>query len=284
MNTLPEPVLEETSARRLNGHLHLVCDADSRGETRLRHQSFRAPIHLSKPHRDQGCLVLNIANPTAGFFEGDRLAVDVSVERGARLLLTSPGANRIHAMDAGCATVRQRLRVAGGGSLETWPELLIPQRGSRYRQHTTIELEPGAELLFFERLAPGRTAMGEIFAFAELRLETDLYVAGRLLLRERSRLVPGGRMLEALRRRFPSAYYAGAILSAPALHPHSACWQALHEQQDGNTWIGTSSLGGNSFVLKIIASDSLTLRRALVAARETVYSALGRKVPGLRRI
>ena len=65
--------------RGLAGHLELVCDVDSRGWTRLGHQSFRAPYHLSKPHHDAGALVLNVVNPTAGLLEGDR-----SAERGAR--------------------------------------------------------------------------------------------------------------------------------------------------------------------------------------------------------
>ena len=271
------------SGRRLDGHLHLICDTSEHGQSRLREQSFCAPIHLSKPHYDGQTLVLNVANPTAGFFAGDRLTVDVRVAPGARLLLTTPSANRVHAMDCGCAMVQQRFRVAAGGSLETWPELLIPQRGSRYRQQTAIEMEPGAELLFFERLAPGRTAMGEIFAFADLRLDTDLHVDGRLLLRERARLAPGSRTLAALTRRFPTAYYASGILCAPALTPLSACWQILHEQQDARTWIGVSALGSNAFVLKLVAADSLALRRVLHFARETIYGSLGRPAPALRR-
>ena len=187
-------------------------------------------------------------------------------------------------MTAGHAAVRQRFRVASGASLETWPELLIPQGGSRYRQQTVIDLEPGAELLFFERLAPGRTAMGEVFAFNEVRLETDLRVNGRLFLRERSQLVPGSPVLEALSRTFPCAYYASAILSAPALNVLSPCWQALHDRQDERTWIGVSALGGNAFVLKMVAADSLALRSAWTFARETIYAALGREIPGLRRV
>ena len=278
-----ERPLAARSGSQLDGHLHLVCDTDANGQSRLCQQSFCAPIHLSKPHFDGNTLVLNVANPTAGFFSGDRLTVDVSVERGARLLLTTPSANRVHAMASGCASVQQRFQVADGGSLETWPELLIPQRGSHYRQHTVIELEAGAELLFFERLAPGRTAMGEIFAFTELRLDTDLRMTGRLLLRERARLTPGSRPLAALTRRFPGAYYASAVICAPALTPLSACWQILHEQQDERTWIGVSALGGAAFVLKIVAGDSLALRRVMLCVRQTIYASLGRQAPGLRR-
>jgi urease accessory protein len=278
----PAPAPELTGAR-LEGHLRLVCDLDGRGWCRLRAQSFSAPVHLSKPHYAQETLVLNVANPTAGFFAGDRLDVDVSVETGARLLLTAPSANRVHTMAAGHAEVRQRLRVAAGASLECWPELLIPQRGARYHQRTTIDLEPGAELLFFERLAPGRTAMGEAFAFTEVRLDLDVRRAGRLLLRERSHLVPGSPVLRALTRRFPGAYYAGAVLCSPGLDAAAACWPAMHEQQNDETWIGVSALQDGVFVLRMVAGSSLALRRGLHLARETIHHALGRQAPGLRR-
>lgn len=284
MTAVNAPTAAAPAPGRLAGHLHLVSDLDARGQTRLRHESFSAPIHLSKPHRGGDTLILNLANPTAGFFEGDRLTVDVRVEPGARLLLTAPSASRVHTMPGGGgAEVRQRFAVAAGGSLEFWPELLIPQRGSAYRQQTTIDLAADAELLFFERLAPGRTAMGEVFAFADLRLDLDLRVAGRLAARERAHLTPGGPAVTALRRRFPSAYYASAYLSAPALTALSPCWQTLHDRQDDRTWLGVSALGPSTFVLKIVAADSLALRRALVFARETIHQALGRPAPGLRR-
>ena len=123
-----------SEGRGLAGHLELVCDLDSRGRTRLRHQSFRAPFHLSKPHHADGALVLNVVNPTAGLLEGDRLRSEVRVENGARLVLTTPSANRVHTMRGGTAESGQTFRVESGGSLEVWPELLIPQRGARYTQ------------------------------------------------------------------------------------------------------------------------------------------------------
>ena len=54
-------------------------------------QSFRAPIHLSKSHLDQGHLVQCIVNPTAGFFDGDRLELDIHVAAGAKLVLDGRG-------------------------------------------------------------------------------------------------------------------------------------------------------------------------------------------------
>ena len=182
----------------LRGHLHLVAARDADGRTYLRQQSFCAPFHLSKPHHDAGALVVNAVNPTAGVFAGDEIEVRAEVESGARLLLTAPSAQRIHAMNGGEATVTQEFRVAAGGFFESWPELLIPQRGARLRQRTIARVEDGGEMLLIETIAPGRVASGECFAFDRLDWTTEIH-AGRLPHRPRA-LRPHPRESRARRR------------------------------------------------------------------------------------
>lgn len=269
---------------KLDGHLELVCDADAQGRTRIARQSFCAPVHLSKPFWDGNALVLNIASPTAGLLDGDRLRVEVEVRRGARLVLSTPAATRIHTMRAGRAEVTQHFQVQAGGALEVIPEMLIPQRGARYRQRTRIDVENGGELLFFEQLAPGRTAAGEAFAYDEILWATDLRAGGRAVARERFRLAPGENSLAGLRRQFATAYYGTALIVSDAWTPPGL--DAL--PQDAQCWVGLSRLGGaqphaHAHALKIVAGDSLHLRRAMHAARKFLHAAIGRPMAGLRR-
>src|SRR4030095_1973741 len=77
------------------GHLHIEGQADAQGRTFLARQSFRAPIHLSKPHWDGNYLIINVVNPTAGLFAGDHVEMNVRVCQGARAVLTSPSAARV---------------------------------------------------------------------------------------------------------------------------------------------------------------------------------------------
>jgi urease accessory protein UreH len=42
----------------------------------------------------------------------------------------------------------QRMRVATGAFLEFWPELFIPQRGTRYTQCTELKVDGDGEYLF----------------------------------------------------------------------------------------------------------------------------------------
>ena len=267
----------------LSGHLHLVCAADEHGRSHIRSQSFRAPIHLSKPHESEGVLVVNVVNPTAGLLAGDRIDCRVAVESGARLLLTAPSASRAHRTPDGRAEVAQEFDVAAGASLDVWPELFIPQGGASYRQSTIVRVAEGGELLFFELLAPGRVAMGEVFAYRSLDWATDVFFAGELIARERYRLSPESESVRALRAQFATAYYASCFAVSPRLNEESACWRAIHELHEAGAWIGCGPLRRGGWVIKLIAAGSVVFRQKLDAIRRELYAALGRRDPALRR-
>lgn len=267
----------------MNGHLDLLAVPGAQGATVLRRQSFAPPVHLSKPHQDAGWLVVNLASPTPGLFAGDVVEARVEVERGARLLLTAPSANRIHTMAGGIAELRQQFRVQAGGALDVWPEYLIPQVGSRYRQNTRMEVEPGGTLLWTESVAPGRAARGEVFAYTELRLSTDVYVGGRQVVRERYALGHGSLAVQALRRRFEEAYYASVIAVGNAAKDLDLRGiNALHDMKEA--WVGVSRPAGAAVVVKIVAENSPALRRVVERVRGELFHGMGLQAASLRRV
>jgi urease accessory protein len=267
--------------RSLRGHLHAVAAVDERGQTYLREQSFRAPLHLSKPHREAGALVINVVSPTAGLFDGDEVDLSLMVEPGARAVLTTPSANRIHQARSGRdAVMRQEITVQAGGFAEYYPELIIPQRGARYRQETTLRVARGGTLLFFEWLSPGRVAHGESFAYAGLHWNTDLWLDHDLIARERYALLPDGPSLAGLRLAFPSAHYLGCFLVGDLPFP-----QLEIERLDGpDTALGAGPIGSaGAWTIKALCRDNMVARRTLATLRATLYQALDRELPALRR-
>ncbi len=172
----------------VRGSLQLRAALDAAERTVLTHRHASGGFHLSKPYWDGTSLLVQWINPTAGIFSGDHLESEITVERGAALLLTTPSATRIHtrplpAMPPGFQ--RQHFRVEAGAFLEVQPELLIPQKRSAFVQKTLIELEAGASLYFAELLAPGRVAHGESLCFDSLELRVVLKIEGRCVLQER---------------------------------------------------------------------------------------------------
>jgi urease accessory protein len=279
------PATDILPKRGLSGHLDIECAADAQGRSYLCRQSFAAPMHLSKPHLDEGVLVVNVVNPTAGLLSGDRIRLAVSVQSGAALLLTAPSACRAHRMkELGYAETVQEFHVAQGAWLENLPEYFIPQAGSRYRQRTTIKVKPGGELLFFETLAPGRVAHGEAFAYDWLDWETDLFLGDTLIARERYRLSPDNGSLEPLRAQFPTAYYASVFVVSPNLTADHPCWLAIDALHNSEVWVGCGALRDKgAWSIKIIASGSIVLRDTQARVRALIHAALGRPLPSLRR-
>ena len=269
----------------LHGHLDLLAGTDEAGHTVLRRQSFAAPVHISKPHRDEGWLVVNMASPSPGLLAGDRVNVDVEVKSGARLLLTAPSANRIHTMAEGFAEVSQRFTVNAGGSLDVWPEYLIPQKDSAYRQRTRIEVEQGGTLLWTESIAPGRTAHGEVFEFRDMRIATDIILHGRAIVRERYRIGREHPSLPGLRAIFPQAYYASIVCVAPTMKSACAEFANLGLSLDSSqAWLGYSQLATGACVVKVIAADSPMLRTVVATVRTLLQRAVGIASPSLRRV
>ena len=251
----------------LTGHLDLTCSADESGRTFVREQSFRAPFHLSKPYWDEHALLVQIVNPTAGVFAGDALRSRVVVESGARLLLTTPSANRIHAMPSGRATLDQHFTVADGGWLEVMPELFIPQAGCRYTQRTTLDVAVGGEMFFVETLAPGRVARGEVFAFTEIAWEFALRHGGHLIARERFTLDPTDESTATLRVPFATGYYASCYVISDRVPPEHPVWRAIHDLSSDTALVGASRLVAGGSTIKILAADSIALTRTLRAIR-----------------
>ena len=269
----------------VEGHLHIECRVDSHGRTFLRKQSFRAPIHLSKPHWDGNFLTINVVNPTAGLFAGDHVEITVRVCAGARVVLTTPSATRVfrakHSMQR--TEIVQTIVVENGGRLDVCPDILIAHGGARYSQTTRIEVQPGGELFFTEMLAPGRTASGEVFAYEQLDFSTDLIVGSQVAVREKYRLGATSEGLQSMRRRFPRAYYASSLVVSC-----SERWEFLQrgvEALNGALVLaGASRPADNVYAIKVVASDSISLRTAIADVRTLVYSHWQSPEPTLRKL
>jgi urease accessory protein len=272
-----------------SGHLHLRAAARENGRTVLAAQAFRAPFHLSKPYWDAEARVLHVqvVNPTAGILAGDRLDAAIAVEREAALLVTTPSASRVFKMERGAAEGRQHFSVAGGGWLDVWPEPLVPHRDSVYRQETTLEVEPGGELLFVDQLLPGRLGHGEAWQWRSLRLGLTLRIGGELALRERFE-ASGGELqrMAALGGAAPgaAACFANAVLVSERAEAVEAVRPRLAALHCDGTWLGVSALRRGGWSLKIVAPDPIRLRATLREARRILADQFPRLRCDTRRL
>jgi urease accessory protein len=255
----------------------------------LAEQSFRAPFHISKPYwdGDTRALLVQVVNPTAGILSGDRLESQIAVQPAAALLVTTPSASRLFQMRGGEAECRQHFAVSAGAWLEVMPEPLVPHRGSRYRQVTSIDVDADGALFFVDQLMPGRVGHREAWVWDRLCLELTVRVSGELVLRER--LDQTGDQLREMAEFAGSgatACFANAVLIDPdSANRSEAAWlavvRALHS--DG-LWLGVSMLRAGGWSIKLVARDGMRLREALGNVRRILAATYPRLGSNLRKL
>lgn len=156
-------------------------------------QYHQGALRVIRPHYldDSGQVSYVIVNPGGGYLGGDRYGIDIDVDDGASLLLTTQSATKVYRTPDGHVQQDTRIRLGAGAVLEYLPDQLIAYRESTYRQRTTIHMSSDATLVMAEVVTPGWSPDGARFRFDEVRLRTDVYVDGRLEVLDHLLVRPG---------------------------------------------------------------------------------------------
>src|SRR6266699_3634657 len=150
------------------GSLHLIFSS-RRGRTIIRDAYCEIPFKITRLHDSHLSRIahLILMQSTAGLFGGDTTECTIHVESGARILITQQSATKAHPSGGKRAIQTNRIRVETGGELHIYYDPLIPFCGARVCQTTSIDVDPGARLWFWEGLMAGRVGRGEIWQFVE---------------------------------------------------------------------------------------------------------------------
>ncbi|MCB9385221.1 MAG: urease accessory protein UreD [Bryobacterales bacterium] len=184
----------EPPTARLHSRSRLVFDTQH-GRTRLAVRDLGAPLRVMRGFElPDGRLLVQVISAAPGFFSGDRYEIEIEVRSGARALVLTPAAAKIHSMpDGGHAEQSLRARVEAGASLEIYPTLSIPFAGSDFRQDVAITLEGDARLGWMDPWSFGRIDRGEKYAFRRISTRLRIDRDGRPLYRDALELAPATR-------------------------------------------------------------------------------------------
>lgn len=271
MDKLSLPAAGETQVR---GRLDLTF-ANQRDLRRTRlvacEQSPPLRVIRAFPLQD-GAALAHLHNLSGGVLGGDQLALNVTIEPGANVQLTTTGATRLYRSrpELPLASQTTTIQVQEGGLLEYLPDPLIPFAGARYRQQTTIELAHDAGLFWWETIAPGRAARGERFAYDLLRLNATITAQGRPLVLERFSLEPQRQTLSSLARLGPYDYFCSMYICRVGVE--EARWLRLERTLNtlayqlsvsGEIYWGAGCLVAHGLVIRGASRQGYTLTRGL---------------------
>jgi urease accessory protein len=167
------------------------------GRTVLTSRSHDGPLVVQQPLYPEGpdlCHAI-VVHPPGGIAGGDELTLEVTCDRDAHALLTTPGAGKWY-RSAG-ARAAQALAFRVSGVLEWLPRETIVFDGALAELSTRVELQPGARFIGWEILCLGRRGSGEQFARGRVRSSTRVREAERPLFIEQGELEGGGRLMRS---------------------------------------------------------------------------------------
>ncbi|MGH9690787.1 MAG: urease accessory protein UreD [Candidatus Acidiferrales bacterium] len=223
---------------------------------------------------EDGSALVHLHNVSGGLLGGDCLLLRVKAGRGASAQLTTTGATRIYRprKDAPPTIQCHEIEVAEGALLEYVPDAIIPFAGARFSQRTTIHLTHRAGLFWWEILAPGREACGEIFEYERVEMITDVIAAGRYIAVERMRLEPKHRNAKSLARLGDYRYWATFYICLVGLD--AGVWVTAEQQMravaktialPGETLWGISTLMADGLVVRCLARHGRDVHSGLHA-------------------
>jgi urease accessory protein len=279
--TAGESLLEierrNSEASRVRASLQLKFSRDSSsGNTVLTESLQEPPLKVVRAFAlEDGAALAHLHNVSGGLLGGDQLSLRIDLERGTSVQLTSTGATRIYRGREECLPTTQCNEVVVGEDalLEYVPDATIPFAGASFVQRTSITLAAGAGVFWWEILAPGREASGEVFAYKHFEIRTRVRAMGRLIAAENICLRPASGDVTSLARLGAYRYTASFYICRVGMDANY--WRAAEEHVRGLT-SGLSRPGEILWGVSSLAADGLLVRCLARGGREIL--------PGLQAI
>jgi urease accessory protein len=222
------------------------------------------PLRVRFPRLGAGKRVEAILlNTAGGIVGGDKLAVSIEAAEGAEIAVTSQAAEKVYRAAGAPSRIALKLTVGPRARIDWLPQETILFDRARVARRVEAEVAADARLTVCEAIVFGRAAMGERMQAGSIRDHWRIRRAGKLVFVEALRVE--GAVEETLAR---PAVANGAAAIATIVRVASeaeAHLGALRAAFDPTVEAGASAFDG-ILVARIIARDSFTLRRALIAA------------------
>lgn len=290
-HALREITPELSGRRRAQALLRLNFSLDSAsGHTSLADSYQDAPLKVVRAFTmEDGTALAHLHNVSGGLLGGDRLAMQVNLAAGTKVQLTTTGATRIYRNREGFSAAMQgnEISVGEGALLEYLPDAMIPFAGSRYLQRTSIDLAPGAGMFWWEIVAPGREASGELFEYKEFAMRTSVSAKGRRIAAENLCLRPRQENVSSLARLGPYRYAATFYICRVGLE--AGAWRGAEDQlreltaaltRRGEILWGVSSLVAHGLLVRCLARNG----REVLPGLQAVWRSAKRHLYGQEAI
>lgn len=266
----------------MNSHLHIQTVARN-GITYLKQSYYTPPFKIANitENKQAGPLHLMLMSSSPGILEGDDYLLKIYLEENCHLHLHTQSYQRLFHMKVG-ASQNMEVYLHKGASLFYIPHPAVPHKQSVFTTHNKIYLQDNNRLIWGELLTCGRKLNGEQFEFIKYHSKTDVYVKGRLAIKENWLVQPGITNVHALGQWEGYTHQASLIiLDSP--ERIASCYDNINTflSQQKEITCGISSLPIAGIIIRILGYkaeqlfDTLNRIATLATVNNGVHTKLG---------
>ena len=162
-----------------------------RGRSRLTTCRSIQPLKMFNPASPTTACHVVLSSYGGGLVAGDVIRLRIAGQAGTRLFFSTQASTRVFRSIDGAVAEQHTMGELGDAALAViFPDPVVLQAESRYRQVQEWHLAPSSLLLLVDWFHSGRMDRGERFAFTSLHSELRVRVAGRLVVLDRFAFSP----------------------------------------------------------------------------------------------
>ena len=259
----------ETVGRSGKLQLHF---AEKHGKTILKDAYCEIPFKITRLHQSHASKIahLMLMNPTAGTFGGDDLTLEIWVEAGAHIVITTQGSPKIYPSAQALEAKQQvNIHVQAGATLQYLAEPTIPFADSQFSQNWQIHLDSDSQFLYWDGMMSGRILYGEKWKFCKFATDFQVFIDDQISYLERYQLEPS-RQEYSDPLQMGSHSYLGTLLAfAPSLMP-SLQTEVWREQLSSDLILGIDFPQAHLLLGRVLSENGVGFRKA----RDWIFSYL----------
>ena len=245
------------------GELRLAVE-NRKGKTVAKSVYYQGALKVMRPiyHNDSGQVCYYILNPGGGYLDGDRYRMQISLEKQAKLTLTTQSATKVYRTPNTHAYQETEIFLKKGSLLEYIPDPLIAYRQARYKQKNVIHMEKGATFLYSDIITPGWSPDGKRFSYDRLQLMNEIYMDQELVTYDHIKLSPGDHNMETIGLMEGFSHLGSMLVIGE--QTNAELLDGLYHviQSKTNTYkVGLSQLAVKGFTIRVLANSTQEIER-----------------------
>ena len=194
----------------MSSHLQVSLVQNRSAVTRSRSNS---PLRLVTPDNHGHAAWAYQSSYGGGFVGVDDVEIEVDVEAGATLFLSSQASTKVYRTSDAKSSLTAKVRE--DATLISWPDPIVCFAGAGLTQTQRFDLSPGASLLVVDGWTAGRIANGERWQFRHLLTRLEVWCEGARVFADAQRLSSAQGELAA--RMGPVNACATVLLAGPRM-------------------------------------------------------------------